>query len=243
MQVIIPINGDTVLNDDGFTYPKPLIEINGSTIVEQTINYYAKIKDVHLYFLIKKEDEDNFKFSQTLKQACNGIKCTIKIIERATAGSVATCLLASDLVDFSKETIIASYDQRLNIDIELFISDFRERTADFGVITFESVHPKWSYVEIKDKRVVRAAEKNAISKNAIAGFYYFARFEHFFDAAVEHMNSHPINNTHYFVSETLNQLVINSLYGVAYHIHRDEYLNYYDANQIKSAQNQGQRLV
>lgn len=240
MQVIIPINGDTALNYDGFTYPKPLIEINGKTIIEQTINYYAKIKNVHIYFLIKKEDEDKFKFSQTLKQACAGIKCTIKIIKRATSGAVATCLLVSDLVDFTKETIIANYDQKLHKDVNIFISDYRERGADFGVITFDSVHPKWSYVQIKDGQIVRAAEKNAISRNAITGFYYFSKFEHFYLAATEHMRSHPINNTNYFISETLNQLVINLLYGVAFEIERDEYLNYYDANQIKNAQSKSQ---
>ncbi len=42
------------------------------------------------------------------------------------------------------------------------------------MVTFESLHPRWSFVRRGGNGLVsEAAEKRVISRDAIAGFYYY----------------------------------------------------------------------
>lgn len=236
MQIILPISGETIMDDDGFSYPKPLIEIGKKTIIESTIDYYSQIDDVEFFFLIKEKDDKKYKFSETLRQACCNHKCTIIVTKGTTSGAVSTCLLASAQIDMSKEVIIANYDQKLNVNITEVLSFFRNENTGFGVVSFDSVHPKWSYIKVEGKKIKFAAEKKPISRHAVAGFYYFQKFEHFFNAASNQMLSTPINIMDNYVSETLNHLILDGVHGVHYQIKREDYINYYDANMIKKAQ-------
>ena len=53
---------------------------------------------------------------------------------------------------------------------------------DGGVIVFDSVHPRWSFVRVdKAGFVIETAEKRPISRLATAGFYYFRRGADFVD--------------------------------------------------------------
>ncbi|CRL46168.1 PTS system glucose-specific EIICBA component [Sodalis glossinidius str. 'morsitans'] len=85
-----------------------------------------------------------------------------------------------DELDLEAELIISSADHYIKDDLQSIIEYFRSQQADAGVLSFESVHPKWSFVRLNaDKQVVEAAEKISISSNAVSqflGFFGGSRF-------------------------------------------------------------------
>ena len=94
-------------------------------------------------------DVRTFSLNSTLRLITDG-KCTIVERDGVTSGALCSCLLAIDDLDLENELIIANSDQVIDYDISKCVSHFREQNADAGVITFNSVHPRWSYVLYND---------------------------------------------------------------------------------------------
>ena len=55
-----------------------------------------------------------------------------------------------------------------------FIYELYSKNADGGIATFNSNHPKWSYVKMNSLGIVsEVAEKKVISNDATVGIYYW----------------------------------------------------------------------
>lgn len=81
--------------------------------------------------------------------------------------------------------IIANGDQVIEADLRSIVTGCVDGAAAAGVITFESLHPRRSYVLLDQaSQVVQAAEKTVLSKNAICGFYFFRSANDFIVSAV-----------------------------------------------------------
>ena len=56
------------------------------------------------------------------------------------------------------------------------IYNFIIKKIDGGILTFNSVHPKWSYAKCDiESNVVEVAEKKVISNNATVGVYFWKK--------------------------------------------------------------------
>src|SRR5206468_6954782 len=114
-----------------------------------------------------------FSLDQTLRLITPD--CEVIGLHNSTQGALCSALLAIDSLVDDEPLVICNGDQVIDADLGEIVSLFIDDDADAGVITFESVHPRWSYVELGDHgQVLQAAEKRVISRNAIAGFYFFA---------------------------------------------------------------------
>ena len=103
-----------------------------------------------------------------------------------TKGAACSCLLAINHIPPDDPLIVANADQIIDWDLNAVLSYFEEGDFDAGTICFESVHPRRSYVAVDEQgEVVEAAEKKPISRNAIAGFYYYRRGSDFIQAAMK----------------------------------------------------------
>jgi len=234
MNVIFPMTGQNRYKSEEYFYPKPLITINGKLMIERSIEKIASIPDVKVIPIISREDADEYRLESVLQQTLLDVKHKILVLDYETAGALCTCLMATDFLDLDKELIVANYDQNLSVDTESVIEYFRKNQADFGVICFESVHPKWSFVKLDNNgAIVESAEKKPISKNAIAGFYYFKTANIFIDAAKNVLLKSSSGKESYYISESLNQCVLQGLKGLVYEIDSNKYKNFYDANELK----------
>jgi len=101
------------------------------------------------------------------------------------------------------------------------------------VITFDSVHPRWSFVSDDDNgNVLEVCEKRVISRNAIAGFYYYDTAKRFFDAAKDVLIKGCSTNGLFYISSTLNEVILNN--GVVKHfkIPSSSYHSFYSPAKI-----------
>jgi hypothetical protein len=77
-----------------------------------------------------------------------------------------------------------------------------------GVPAFNSIHPRYSYVRLEDGLVVEAAEKTPISRNATAGFYWYARAQDFVDGAKDLIRKDAHVNGAFYVCPVFNELIL-----------------------------------
>ena len=79
-----------------------------------------------------------------------------------------------DQINNKNPLIISSSDHVINADLNPIIGMVTEGGFDASLLTFRSVHPKWSFVRLDfENKVIETAEKKPISSIAIAGLYCF----------------------------------------------------------------------
>ena len=129
--------------------------------------------------------------------------------------------------------MIANGDQVLLGSVSSALDDFRRRALDAGVVTFPSTHPRFSYVRVDaDGMITEAAEKRVISRLGIAGLYYFRRGGEFIDAAKRViLNNNPVQGA-FFVSQALNEMILETKKLGHYEIKQEEYYPLYSPQKI-----------
>lgn len=210
MIVLLPLAApaDAFFDPKDYFFPKPLIELGGRPIIERVVeNLSTLADDVRFVFVVRDEDCKGFSLDRVVTLAAKGRAQVVRLAE-PTAGALCSCLMAIDHIPEDEPLVIANGDQIFDIDLRAVIAGFEREGLDQAVITFDSLHPRWSYVRMDGERIVEAAEKRPISRDAIAGFYYFRRGGDFTSAAMAAMKSGASVGGRYFISATLNEAVL-----------------------------------
>lgn len=210
LNIIIPMAGaGTSFIQAGYTFPKPLIDINGKPMIQLVIeNLTPKLK--HKFILIcKKEHFDKYSLNQVFSNATKGNFISIPLIT-PTQGAVPTVLNAIDYIDNGEELIIANADQIIDADIRKFIQFARESKAEGVILTFPSQHPRWSYARVDKKgNILETAEKKVISNHATAGIYYFKKGKLFVEGATGMIVKDIRFNNDFYVCPVYNELILS----------------------------------
>lgn len=230
INVLLPSMGKSTFFKDAY-FPKPLTEICGKTMLEFVVNDYNSLEDKSFIFVFSDQDCKKFHIDASVGMLTKSSK-VIKL-QKQTAGALCTCLMAIDYIDNDIPLIIANSDQIINYPYSEIIERFNNEDADAGVITFPNVHPRWSYALIEDERVVEVAEKRPLSKHAIAGFYYFKKGSDFIDSAKQVLLKQNNLDGIYYISSSLNELILNGK-KVSYHeIEKSKYNSFYSPAKIR----------
>ena len=207
MNVIIPMAGrGKRFEDAGYSFPKPLIDVNGKPMIQiiiENLNLTAK----HIFIC---QGEHVQKFA--IRDLMNLLKPDSEIIPitEITQGAAETVLKAKDLINNDDELIIANSDQWIDWNQQHFLSFMRKKEADGGIVTFISTHPKWSYVRINDENLVEeVAEKRPISNIATVGIYYYKHGRDFVEAAEQMMAKNIRTNNEFYVAPVFNEMILS----------------------------------
>lgn len=204
VNIVIPISKYNPIESKQ-DYPHNLIEISGSPLIELVFNN-LKIENSRLIFVLSKDEADKHHTDSIIKILdSNNI---VLYSHGPTAGAALTALLAVNYINNSDELIIAAGDQIINEDLNQVLNSFRQQSSDGGILTFRSVHPKWSYVETINGQVIKVQEKKVISNQATAGFFYYRNGSDFVSAAKNMILKRDHLNNNYYVSHTFNQLIL-----------------------------------
>jgi hypothetical protein len=85
---------------------------------------------------------------------------------------------------------------------------------------------------------VETAEKRPISRDAIAGFYYFRTFKTFIDAAYNSILNEDYYNDQIYISSSINQLILQNKKIMAYKINNENFFSFYTPQKIKEFERQ-----
>lgn len=225
MIVLVPMaGGDEAFKERGYPYAKPLIEIHGKPLVEHAWSCLRGLKPEKFVFVVRKEDVLRSHLHSVLRLM--DPTSVVVQAEGRTAGAACTALLAIEHIQPDAELIVTNGDQLFECDLGAVVADFRSRKLDAGTITFDSVHPRWSFVRVGDDGLVQeAAEKRPISRSATAGFYYFRRGADFLKAATDMIRKDAHVNGLFFVCPTFNEMILGGAKIGVHKIARDEYIS------------------
>ena len=205
MNIVIPMAGEgKAFHDAGYSFPKPLIDIDGKTMIQVVVENLNIVGNY--IFICKKEHYEKYSIYELLNLISSN--CKIVNVEEKTEGAAKTLLLAKELLDNDDELIIANSDQWLDWNPNHFLSFLRNKDADGGIVTFISTHPRWSFVKVdNDGLITKVAEKKLISNIATAGVYYFKHGKDFVWAAEQMIEKNIRFNNEFYYAPAYNQMI------------------------------------
>jgi len=205
MNVIIPMAGaGTRFAQAGYTFPKPLIEVNGKPMIEVVVDNLNI--DAHYIFLVQKAHYETYNLKYLLNLIAPG--CDIIQIDGLTEGAACTTLLARDLINNDEPLLIANSDQFIEWNSNECLYAFSADEIDGGILTFKSHHPKWSYARLgEDGFVAEVAEKKTISDDATVGVYYWKRGSDYVKYAEQMIAKNIRVNNEFYVCPVYNEAI------------------------------------
>lgn len=233
INILIPLAGtNQFFNESEYPYPKPLIEINNKTMIELVINNFESIKEEKQFiFIVNSEDCKKYHLDNVLNLLTDN-NCKIVKIDNETKGAACSAMMAIEYINNDKPLIISNADQLFDDNLENLIFSFKD--FDGGVVSFDSVHPRWSYARVDEENyIVETAEKRPLSKHAIAGFFYFRKGKDFIESAMNMIKKDANVNGLYYISPTLNEMVLNNKRLIVKSIDNNKYHTFYTPQKIQ----------
>jgi len=212
-----------------------LAEHGGRILVERLVEHCAQLQ-ARLVFAVKTRDLKRFHIDEIVKLADPSAE--VVAVSGETAGAACTALLCIHHIAPDDELLILNSNEFLDVNYRRPIDEFRARELDAGVITFKSLHPRYSYVAVDAAGlVVQAAEKRPISQHATAGFYWFKRGADFIAAAQAMIRKDAHVDEKFFICPTLNEIVLTGRRIGAFEIDPRHYHPLKSQRQIDSYEN------
>jgi hypothetical protein len=190
---------------EGDAPPLWLLENDGSLLVERFVRACSRL-DASMAFAVRASEIRRFRIDSVIGLASPG--ATVVPIMGETAGAACTALLCAAQIGPENELLILNSNEYIDIDYREVVDSFRVRELDAGVVTFASIHPRYAHVRIEDGLVVEAAEKHPISRHASAGFTWYRRGSDFLRSAKDMIRKDAHVEGRFFVSLTLNEMVL-----------------------------------
>lgn len=214
-------------------YPTWLSEVDGTLLLERQVRALGAIEDARFIFMFRQADIEAYFLADIVQQMTpEGIVIAVR---QATSGAACTALLATGTIDPEDELIVASATDHIHIDFDEVVRGFRASGADAGVLTFPSLHPSYSYVRRgADGWVVETAEKRPISRNANAGFYWFAKAADFFDAIQEMIIKDAHVQGRFYICPALNQMILRQKKIAAVELAQEHYCPLKSQRQVNA---------
>jgi HAD superfamily hydrolase (TIGR01509 family) len=235
LNVLIPMSGaGSRFEKAGYTFPKPLIEINGKPMIQVVIENLGI--EANFIYIVQKSHREKYNLNALL----NLITPNAKIVEvdGLTEGAACSALLAKEFINNNSPLFFANSDQFAEWNSSEFIYKMQETNADCGIVTFKSTHPKWSFAKVNNLGLVtEVAEKNPISDNATVGYYYWKHGSDFVKYAEQMISKNIRVNNEFYVCPVFNQAIednksvrafdINGMWGLGTPEDLDYFLKYY----------------
>jgi len=203
LNIVIPMAGaGSRFEQAGYTFPKPLIEVKGQPMIKFVVDNLNI--DANYIFIVQKAHYDKYQLKYLLNMIAPD--CSIIAIDHITDGAARTVLLSKHLIDNNNPLLLANSDQFVEWDSYDFMYNATNTTNDGSVVTFNSVHPKWSYVKLdSDGFINEAAEKKPISDIATVGIYYWKKGCDFVRYAESMINKNIRVNNEFYVCPVYNE--------------------------------------
>jgi len=205
--ILIPMAGaGSRFSQAGYTFPKPLIEVRNKPMIQLVVENLNI--DCKFVYIVQEShyEKYNLKFLLNLITP----NCEIITIDGVTEGAACTTLLAKDYINNDNHLIIANSDQFIEWKSENFYYSITEN-VDGNILTFESTHPKWSFVSEEGGFIKEVAEKKPISNVATVGIYHWRRGSDYVKYAERMISKDDRVNGEFYVAPVYNQAISDGL--------------------------------
>jgi len=140
-------------------------------------------------------------------------------VDGITEGAACTTLLAKEYINDGSPLLLANSDQYVDWDSNQFLYSMQADGVDGGILTFESIHPKWSFAKLdEDGFVSEVAEKKPISDKATVGIYYWAKGSDYVKYAEQMIANDTRVNGEFYVCPVFNEAVADDKKIKTFHV-------------------------
>jgi dTDP-glucose pyrophosphorylase len=162
--------------------------------------------DANYIYVVQKSHREKYNLDTLLNLITPN--CKIVEVDGITEGAACTALLAKEHINNSNPLFFANSDQFVEWNSSDFMYKMQETNFDGGIVTFSSTHPKWSFVELDDKKFVKKVEeKNPISNIATVGYYFWKNGSDFVKYAEKMINNNIRVNNEFYVCPVFNEAI------------------------------------
>jgi len=205
MNVLIPMAGaGSRFASAGYTFPKPLIEVNGKPMIQVVVENLNI--EANYTFIVQKEHYEKYSLQYLLNLIAPN--CNIVQVDGITEGAACTTLLAKEFIDNDAPLVMANSDQFVEWNSNECLYAFNADGIDGGIVTFKATHPKWSYAKIgEDGFVSEVAEKKPISDNATVGIYFWKKGSDYVKYAEQMIEKNIRTNNEFYVCPVFNEAI------------------------------------
>ena len=197
---------------EGWTTPKPLIELNGQPLFKHAISSVTD-KDIQMKysFIVRQEHIDKYQIDKGIRSFLP--EANLFSVVKTTRGAVETCLIAENAIADDDAVIVMDCDLEFRSKkfmeiIKQILNKPIEEATGGALVSFESNEPRYSYAALgEDGFVARTAEKEVISNHALCGAYFFASGRRFKQIAHLLLPEPAFTKPEYYVSLLFNYLL------------------------------------
>jgi dTDP-glucose pyrophosphorylase len=234
LTVAVPMAGASAFFPPAeYRFPKVFQEIHDRPMIEVVLENLMTIRQPKRFlFIVNDADARKFRLDNVLRMLTDG-NCDIVRQKAPTKGAVCSLLLGVKHLNHDKPLVICNADQLITHDLNAIVDYFDPQQREGGVVCFDSVHPQWSYARVDDGLLAETAEKEPISRNAIAGMYFFARGRDFVESAMRSIAKDRSHDGLYFTSSVLNEMILDNRKLGVYRIPTAEYHSFYSPERIR----------
>ncbi|MBI2642466.1 MAG: glycosyltransferase family 2 protein [Candidatus Wildermuthbacteria bacterium] len=208
MNIVIPMAGaGKRFQDAGYTVPKPFIGMKGKTMLEWSLESLY-MEGARFILIVRTPQLLGYEY--VMDRIQKKYPCVVIPIDTLTQGMASSVLLAEEYISTKDPLLIGACDQTVDVPMQEFIGEARNRELAGSLMTFYSTHPKWSYAKVDEKGlVVETKEKSPISTHANVGLYYFERGRDFVNAAKRMIAQNDRFNNEFYVAPVYNYMIQN----------------------------------
>ncbi|RHM09618.1 hypothetical protein DWZ81_10420 [Parabacteroides merdae] len=213
LHIIMPMAGEgSRFLKEGWTTPKPLIELNGQPLFKHAISSVTD-KDIQMKysFIVRQEHIDKYQIDKGIRSFLP--EANLFSVVKTTRGAVETCLIAENAIADDDAVIVMDCDLEFRSKkfmeiIKQILNKPIEEATGGALVSFESNEPRYSYAALgEDGFVARTAEKEVISNHALCGAYFFASGRRFKQIAHLLLAEPAFTKPEYYVSLLFNYLL------------------------------------
>ena len=194
----MPMAGESKRNKNAFDGPKALMQI-----AEYPMFYWAA-KNINVdkkIFIVQKEHVSKYQIDKIIKDFFPDANIIIQ--NGKLNGPLLSTMLAYRYIDVEEDIVIMDCDMYSDIDI----SEFVGLDADASVLIFNSDFQGYSYVAIKDNKIIDIKEKQTISSEAISGVFYWKHGKVFLEYAKKCIAAGNMVNGEFYISGVYHEAI------------------------------------
>jgi len=210
INIVIPMAGEgSRFVKAGYKIPKPFIDVSGKPMIVRVIEN-LNYPEARFILIVRKEHMiGEMKLIKEIMRKYNAIFIPI---DKLTEGTACTVLFARKYINDDSPLLVANSDQIIDMKIEDFINDCKNRKLDGSILTFidKTRDTKWSFAKVNSNGLVEEVkEKVGISDYATVGIYYFSKGKYFVNSAIDMIIENERVNEEFYTCPVYNYSIRN----------------------------------
>jgi dTDP-glucose pyrophosphorylase len=207
INIVIPMAGHgSRFSKAGYKDPKPLISVNGKSMIELVIDNLKPSKKHCFIFICQSEHLNHYPLRELLEEKAPG--CKIIEVSQVTEGAACTVLLAKEFINNQNQLMIANCDQYIDVEINEYLALLDKPCVDGLIMTMKAYDNKWSFIKLNENNeITLVVEKEVVSDEATVGIYNYQRGSDFVEAAEKMIAKNLRVNNEFYVAPSYNEMI------------------------------------